>query len=376
MPAIRWFSDERAKETLLIRIICIAWLCSKAISWKLWLADRFFPVIPVSEYFPQANPGFHFLLFILSICSLLACVIAPKSKILAAAVILAELVSCALDQMRWQPWEYQYLLSFCFLLFSKDRKQFFSLLAFLLAATYIFSGLHKFSGAFLYNIWDRTILVRLFGLSRLAISHPLHYFGLVIPVIEIVIGCGLAFSSATKKYIAGAVLMHILIVIALSPFGIGYNEVIIPWNIAMAFLIPIVFGSGELSLQIKMLKNPLNSIVFIIAGLLPLLGLFGYWDNYLSFNLYSGSENLLVVCSGNPQLSVYQTKSRHFQFSSNHPSIDANKWALDELKVPIYPEERTFSALKKQWEKLHDGDDAKFFLCRYPYRPQNIKEIE
>lgn len=358
-----------------IRIICTAWLIAKCISWKLWLSDRFFPVIPVSEYFPSAPHFVHASLFAFSIIVLFALLLFPTSKLLMVLLIFLELSACLLDQMRWQPWEYQYLLSLVLFLLARDRKQFLWLIGLLLAATYFFSGLHKFSGGFLYNIWDKLILKRLFGIPVAIVQLPVvHYAGLLIPIAEMTIGLGLLLTKK-RGFVFGAVLMHLAITVALSPAFFNFNVVVIPWNLAMVSLVLVCFGTNRSAFNFNFLKNIAGFVSAALMIVLPTMGLFGYWDNYLSFSLYSGNTNELTICTDDKRLIAYANKNSK-RCAADKVAINANKWALDELKVPMYPEKRSFKAFKSNWQKWHPDKQAIFISTRYPYRSENIEEIE
>src|ERR1019366_5120531 len=97
-----------SKKIIITRLICFFWLVAKAISWKVWLADRVFPIVPPFNFL--FVPSFiHLVLFIFSLSALLALFIFPSKRFLLISVIIIEVFSCLLDQNRWQPWEYQYI---------------------------------------------------------------------------------------------------------------------------------------------------------------------------------------------------------------------------------------------------------------------------
>jgi hypothetical protein len=366
--------DSESKTSLLIRFTCAAWLVAKTISWKLWLSDRLFPIIPVCDYFPEAGPKIHLLLFVSSVAGLIFLLVLPKNRYVVFGFVAAEVFSCLLDQMRWQPWEFQYLLTFAFILFSKNRKQLLSLMALLLSATYIFSGLHKCNGGFLYNIWDKLVLHRLFGLDWETVGNPvLHYCGLFVALVETGLGLALLFSKRKKPFVVIAVAMHLLILAALSPIGLYQNEVIWPWNILMCFLVFLVFWD-EPKAFLK-LKNGVNLAALVIIVLLPALSFFGYWDHYLSFNLYSGNVRELYICSDYPELDAYRSRNKKYHFCTS-AQISANRWSLTELKVPVYPQQRVFKTLKREWDRQHPQDHAAFYSFGYPYGKENLREIK
>ena len=368
------------KEVILIRITCVAWLLAKLISFKAWIADRDFPVLPVFDFLSFSN-RFHLFLFVLSLVGIASAFFFPNRKVILISVIVIETASCLLDYLRWQPWEYQYLLTFVFFLFSKDRKQFLLLLTFLIAATYIFSGLHKFSGSFLYSFWDNTILLRFLDLPYSMVKNPLlHYSGLLLSSIEVLIGVGILFSRHKKYVSLLAVLMHLLIALAFGPLGLHHNIIIFPWNLAMAALVMVLFFKDpQIHFTSAFFGNKLNIAVFLLVGVMPFFSLFGKWDDYLSFNLYSGNIKTLAICvddvQGYPELEKHRSKGRSAKFCSDAYLINTTTWALDELKVPVYPEERVFKIMQDQFNKKYPNVKNTFVCYWYPYENENIREV-
>lgn len=368
------------KEVILIKITCIAWLIAKIISFKVWIADRDFPVVPVFDFFSLPNE-FHFSLFVFSLIGITSLFFLPNKKSVLISVIAIEIASCLLDYMRWQPWEYQYLLTLLFFLFAKNRKHFFILLAFLLAATYIFSGTHKFSGSFLHSFWDNFVLYKLLGFSYSVTMNPFaHYSGLLLSIIEIAIGVGILFFSSKKYFVLLAILMHVLIALIFGPTGLNYNIIIFPWNLAMIALVGVLFYKNtEIKFTLNFFRSYLNNVTFFFVGVLPIFCFFGKWDNYLSFNLYSGNIKTLVICvedvSKYSELKRYQSTYKNKRYCNDNYSINTTVWALDELKVAVYPEERVFEILQKQFNKKYPDIKNTFVCYWYPYKNENIRVV-
>lgn len=365
-----------ATDKILLKITAVAWLLAKIISFKLWTCDRFFPVITTFEFLEFSN-GVHISLYVISQLALLSLLFFPNKKIV-AVVILAELIACILDQMRWQPWQYQYLLTFLFYFFSKDKRQFLSLIVFLFGATYFFSGLHKFSGSFLFTFWDKLILHKTLGLSWSAIKNPiLHYAGLVICVMEIAIGVGLLFFRNKNMFWILAICMHLFIILLFGPTGYNYNNIIFPWNLAMIFMAVLLFARTESqTFNLKFFGNKINFVALILVGLLPFLSFIEQWDNYLSFNLYSGNTKVLIICSNDfnkyPELRQHVLEAMNSNFCKDSYYINTNKWALDELKVPVVPEVRVYRKMQAAFGKIYPTVENEFLYYQYPYKKQNI----
>jgi hypothetical protein len=370
-----------SKEKILIKITAFFWITSKIMSCKLWLSDRLFPIIPPFEFSPNLPNTIHFTLFVISIIGLVSILIFNPRKEFVWMVLILEIASCFLDQMRWQPWEYQYLLLFIFFLFyKKNTNQFLELISLLIGVTYIYSGLHKFNGGFLYSVWEKMILKDFFHIEKSCVLKLwVHYAGLFLPLIETLIGFCLLLKKDKLLVSYFAIGMHLLLLTIL--IENNHNSVVWPWNIAMILYVWILFiDRNPVHIKMDFFKNYFNIALFILIGILPILSFFSLWDNYLSFNLYSGNVKQLTICVRNknkyPELEPYMSSKNSNPYCKDVRAININSWALKELNVPIYPEEKTFQKLKKEWKTSYKNIENTFICYWYPYKKDNYKEIQ
>src|SRR6266705_5219328 len=78
------------------------------LSWRLWISSRQFPLVPVITNLPTVPFPLDYIWFGLLPGLLLAiCIRAQPRELVIAFLVLAGLLSL-FDQMRWQPWFYQY----------------------------------------------------------------------------------------------------------------------------------------------------------------------------------------------------------------------------------------------------------------------------
>lgn len=366
-----------SKEFLVIRISSIAWLFAKFLSYKIWLSTRNFPIIPVVDITPKFPDTFHLVLFILSITAIISVLIFPQKRYLILAVILFEIASCLIDMMRWQPWEYQYLLTFIFFYYYNRSRDFLTVMSFLVAVTYLFSGLHKFSNTFLTDFWDG-ILEHLFRLSPNVVAMDIvHYSGLIMAIAETSIGIGLFVFRKKRNFVYLCVIMHIGLLLLLGPIGLNFNPVVWSWNLAMPLIVWVLFYDGSIQVTISFFKTAFNRIVFVVIGLLPILNFTGYWDDYLSFNLYAGGAEKVMICFDdnkmNKELEVYKFPP---YCGKNSITVSVNKWCFFELGVPLYPEERAYKKFKSQWDKKYPGHENTFMIYDYPYEQNDVRGIQ
>lgn len=97
--------DQRLN--LLQRLLCAGLLAGILLSFRLWTADRFFPLMPVWDALPGMDNTLHNGLLGVLLLTVGANMLMPKRGLTVA--LLAELVLLLLlDQNRWQPWVYIY----------------------------------------------------------------------------------------------------------------------------------------------------------------------------------------------------------------------------------------------------------------------------
>ncbi|MES2851223.1 MAG: hypothetical protein V4685_19395 [Bacteroidota bacterium] len=373
--------DNNSKAALIMRLICIFWVMAKFISWKVWIKDRQYPLAPVFDWLNWPSL-FHYILFVCSIALIVFLVLKPFNKIILIALLITELLSCVADQNRWQPWEYQYLFSIviCIINFNHPKK-ILACIAFVMAATYLYSGIGKFNEGYLTLVWDNIFLKRIFKLSDASIQQSsIHYSGYITSAMETIFAAGLLFSKTKKAAAWGMIFMHLFILYAIGPFGTNYNTVVWPWNILMMLLLYFIFIKNQ-SLQINMaiLWQGWNKIVLIAWGILPALNYVGLWDSYLSSRLYSGGLPLMAICLKDAadieELQPYLNKTDIYNLCNGQKMVNLQNWAMKEMNVPPYPEVRVYKKIEAEWPTTHPGSSAGFVYYFFVKQKQ-IQRIE
>ncbi len=343
----------------LTQIIAAFWLAMKFISIKLWLTDRNYPLVPIVEL-----PSFiHVLLFAISTVLALWLIIKPQNRLVMIAVIITESTIILGDQNRLQPWHYQYLFTFFAIAFNKgNSKKAIQAIIIMTAATYLFSGLQKINAGFIHSVWSVHMLKRFFKLPNHIINNRVvQWMGFVVPLIEISGALGLLFIKTMKPAAWLLIGMHIFILLFLGPTGINYNVVVWPWNVQMIWLLYLFFIKNTYQLNSALYRSPANYVVAVCWVLLPILGLFGYWDKFLSAGMYSGRERL---------------KQYHFKDSSSVPlelqpfihqskydtatNIILTDWSVKELNVAAVIEPRVVNSITKQLNERYAAQQLHF----------------
>lgn len=367
------FDKNNKIAACFLQVTALCWIITKMIGWKLWTIDRLVPTAPPFDFL-TAPPAVHRLLLAISFVLMFLLLLKPLNKRFAIALVVVELFSCLFDQCRWQPWEYQFIFTLlAYIINYNQPKKIIAGVAFLMVSTYAYSGLGKFSPSFLYLFWDNLFLTKYLHLSPSYIHQPLiHYSGYLVAAIELVFGIVLLFRPLQKIAAWLLIIMHVLIVIMVGPFGLKYNVVVWPWNFLMIAQLYLVFiYNGPAEINLKEMWKGWNKVILIFWGILPLLNhTVGWWDNFLSSRLFAGNQPHMMFCikdsSEKQQLKPYIRKyNPGIPCDSGAVLVNLQTWAMTEIKSPPYIEERVYKKIASRWISEHPGTSTKAFLYYY-----------
>jgi hypothetical protein len=325
----------------------------------MYTTYRLFPTAPIFDFLDNVPPLVHTSLFVLSVFLTIAAFLNTKNKCLLIGLLVTDLLLCVLDQNRWQPWEYQYLLVIFIFIINTHRQNIIPIaISFLLAFTYIYSGLSKLNEGFLHEIWINVLLKHFFRLPAwVTAKHWVYFSGYILGIVELLAGIGLLFKRTQKICAMALVLMHLFILLVFGPLGLTYNKIVWPWNVAMILYLYFVFiRRNSQVVGFRQLNVGWNRLVILCWGILPAFNFIGYWDNYLSMNLYSGNTPKMSVCvgdtSGCKQLIKYVHKVNKPRICAE-AMISIQYWSLTETNVPVYPERRVYKTIGRKLTKQY-----------------------
>ena len=359
-------------------VLALAFLGGFLLSARLWGVSRYYPLVPVLEGLPAVSPFWARVWFValLALLAVIAVVRRSRGYIL-AFVVLAGLLGL-LDQSRWQPWFYQYLFMFLALAFypwgdgdPEKRETALNICRLIVASTYLWSGLQKLNAGFIDSLFP-WLVGPLAALLPESLGDPVRSIALVAPFVEASIGIGLLTRRFRDWAVVLALGMHAFVLFCIGPLGHGWNTVVWPWNVAMsAFVVLLFWRTADFSLKQVLLparRSPyLHTVVLVLFAVMPLFGLFGLWDSYLSASLYSGNNKkgtLFIdetvkdrVPRGiHERVADLQTGEKYV--------LNVSRWSYEELNVPPYPETRIFRSVARH-------------VCSYTEEPSGVRlEIE
>lgn len=352
------------------RAIIFFFLMGIFLSFKLWVSDRLFPLLPVFDIVPTSVFPYDYIL-VFSLILLLGINLFSWKNMVNIFALLILLILFLQDQNRWQPWVYIYFIFL--IIFSLPAKKagdknyplfYFRLI---IIGIYLWSGIQKLNTNFIDGTFE-SILTRLIGIQDRQLIENFKVLGYFIPAVEIVTAVLLFLPKWRNIGVYAATLTHIFILIYLSPLGINNNSIVYPWNAAMIFIVFILFYRTTEKMNLSNLYRFDTGTILIIFSiyLFPFLNFFGWWDNYLSFSFYSNKvDTYFVVIAEN---ELYKVDSRlsqyylHVEGLEGGQIIDVGKWSEKELNVPFYPERRTFKKVANSFCRLGIKDDQLYFL--------------
>jgi uncharacterized membrane protein YphA (DoxX/SURF4 family) len=329
-------------------VVGSAFLLGFGLSWRLWTSARLFPLSPVTDFLP-AVPAYLSVIWLgllLGLLLLTMIVRRPRWPLIAFLVLAG--MSALWDQMRWQPWFFDYffmLLAIGYAAWdnSESRKQTaFNVCRLILASIYLWSGLQKLNVNFVRETWPDFTGPLLHHFSQ-AVGQIVVRAGVIVPLLEITIGVGLLTRKLRKTAALLAIATHLFVLAML--ISSRENVVVWPWNVAMALLAAILFLQDRetRARQILVPRTACHAVILLLFGVMPLFSFFDLWDSYLSSALYSGNTDQSVIYVSAAVFAKLPAALRPHVWQQKEPYyIDVNRWAYGELNVPVYPEPRIF----------------------------------
>lgn len=299
------------------------------------------------------------------VVSLILVVVSLRPNIFLVSAISSLVLLIFFDQIRLQPWVYQYLLLLIILALQtkdeKDSAETLGLAQIIIAALYFWSGLQKLNFTFSHETLPKLLepLQNFFP----SIQFSFVFIGIGIALIETFIGCGLLFRKTRNFAVILAVTMHTLILTVL--IAKNYNSIVWIWNAFLIAIVSTAFWKNDVSLKqifdsanIKNWKIRTAKIIAFASILLPILSFFGLWDSYLSGALYSGNVAVGVVRINDDLFEKLPTKARQSVFqtkNSGEKMLPFVEWSLSDLNVPVYPEQRVFKQITAEICRLSEN---------------------
>lgn len=357
--------------TLTLRWLGFSFGLSKLLSFRLWLTDRSFPLLPIADFTASFPNWLHTGLFALSMVCLLLLIIKPDKRIL-IILLVTETISCLADWNRLQPWEYFFLFLLLAATLNRTAQQQAKHWTWIISGLYFYSGFYKIDPGFVYNSFQNLILIKFLGMTK--VPAWLLTFGYLPGILEMLAGIGLLFTKSVKVSAWFLISMHILILLVLGPLGVNQNNVVWPWNVFMIYMLWIILVK-PIHASLKPELRLQDAVVILAWWIMPVFHMFGYWDAYLSGALYGGKAGQLYICPADRSCFPVSTAAV-LQRAKNIPcesAVSVYRWAMSEMNIVPYPSKKCYKMLAMKWEATCPGNNH-YFIVRsgFTYRVQEI----
>jgi hypothetical protein len=342
-----------------VSICALALLVGIGCSWPLWLPFgrvHQLPVVPlIGNGFASAS-GIDWVLFLLLSSVLLWLVVRPQHRVGQAGVLLLICLLCGLDLNRIQPWLWLYFLIFSvfFIFFKKDNTVKMHLLKCLLASVYFWSGLHKINPYFVTG--DFVWFCSAFSFLEKTGEQPA--LGYTLAITEMLLGLCLLVprTELLARYLL--LLFHAIVLVFL--LRLGWNWVVLPWNIAMMWLVRP---------QPTTTPSPLGTVgqgSRAVFFLLPLLTHFTPLPRVLGWHLYDNTQPEAVFFIKKSDGSKPPLPAIWDQYAfDDGTKLLLDDWAIQDLKVPLFYSNRTFEVLAKRLcEQANTADSSGLLILK------------
>jgi hypothetical protein len=173
---------------------------------------------------------------------------------------------------------------------------------------------------------------------------------------EVAVGMLLLVPRTRRFGVVFAVLLHALLIVVLGPFGLNHHLAVLLWNLTLMVLVPVTSGwrirkslanEREAPLAAKGTQRGLFRTAWpavAMVWMLPLSGLFGVFDNWPSWQVYSPRpERWLLSIHTEDTARIprqYQPWLRKGELFSDWQPLALDDWSLDATRAPLYPEDR------------------------------------
>ena len=357
------------------------------LSWKLWIPGfTDFPRIPVLNVLSsEVFLWLHYLAALVLVCGLAMIVLNFGSlRWGAGAVALSLAVLFCCNQHCLQPWAWQAFI-IATVLFCMPIRKAKKWIGWLLISIYLYSAIGKFDYQFIYTTGDE-FLATITGWLGLAVAESWRpWLVLLFPVGELAIALGLMIRDTRRLAACLAIVLHVSLIAVLSPLGLGHRWPVIVWNGLSVFLVVwLFFPESRKNTDLRESYSPLGYVGVAVALVVlfgPLLRPMQLWDHWLAWGLYSPSNSRVevVVFDSGAEL-VEEPLQKYFVATNRSLGVGSRfameKWSLDELGVPIYPQARFQKAAAVKWLDLQGIAPASRVFELGPSNPWTGKRVE
>ena len=328
-----------------------------AITWRLWTPQTEFPQIPFFSWLVDV-PGVADWIALLGTSIGLIAMFFTSCRMAKPAIglfLISIVPLILLNQHRLQPWVYLLIVASSLLL-CLPNKTCLTWLRRIVISIYLYSAISKFDYQFVFSVGDQMldVLAGFVGLEPDGLPQWAQVsLVLCLPLTELLTGVLLLFPKTTRPAGWLAIGLHASLLLVLGPLGLNHQPGVLVWNgwfIAQAWLLfttrpPQASDSVEPNIEIPESQSRPVDLVWLgrllatFVILFPLTCVISPWfelpikaDHWIAWEVYAPRSSRARTQSPMPSTSAQQWQTPMFH--------TPNQWSLDQLGVPVYPQDR------------------------------------
>jgi hypothetical protein len=335
---------HRPVDAVVARLAALGLLAGVGLSLPLWFTAlrSAMPTVPVFDVLVE--PGILSFGVVISGAFL---VLYPNRKSPRLVLLLFLIAAILFDVNRLQAWVWFYMLLLAAALFYKNEENEIeqsAVFQWIIASVYFWGGIYKITPYFAEDNFGW--FCDAFAFMKPMGAHP--FWGYTLAVAEAVLGIGLLVPFTRRAFRYLALLFHGSVILMLSPLGLNWNLVVIPWNLTMAIMVWLLFSDrtppigGRNLFRLNIQSKYPQYLILFAASLAPTLNFIAYWPDALSWKMYSNtqSEATFYAPAGAPKGDVSKYWDQH-AFNQGHYLL-LDDWSNEELKTPLLPQRLVF----------------------------------
>lgn len=325
------------------------------VTWRLWTPHTEFPQIPFFAALTDVPGYVDWIALALVVSSLLVTGTTARESVWRCAMMVfatAAIVLILLNQHRFQPWAYQFVL-FAVIMANCREHVAGRLMRWIVVSIYAYSAVSKFDYQFLHSLGPQFLstLTGFVGLRSTDWTASLQaWLAMLLPLGELLVGVGLLIPCTRRIGIIAAIGLHSLLLLILGPWGLAHQLGVLVWNLffmAQAWMLfterpmneePVADGTRW--------RVPERLCLVLTSAVIafPVSESLGYCDHWAAWELYSPRSSRVQIAIHESAVDRLPEQIQR-QLS---PAVDdggwqqlhIDRWSLESLSVPIYPEDR------------------------------------
>lgn len=334
----------------------------------LWWPAGDFPVVPwINCGGPLSLDHALATTLVLSWLGVLAATVLQKPSLVRASSIISilSLAGCILlDQHRLQVWAWEFLWLQVFLTFGQPQAALLSS-RLLVVGIYFYSAVSKLDAGFVQTqgpwLWQG--LSRALGLASISWGAKASSLYFAFPLGELLVAGALVLRRWRRWGIGLSVGMHVILLLALGPWGWQQRPGVLLWNLFFLASVPVLFwrtepfapeASAGSPQRRKLLSNEFCLLAAIALGIWPALEGVQLCDHWPAWAVYSSRPEIVRIDIRENDVSrlpnSLQAHVGPAEALSDWRPVSIDQWSFEERGSPIYPQGRYRLAIARTLE--------------------------